>query len=147
MIKHYNKIVNNANRRTRKLGLRSDLTLSEWFDTLRDFSFFCCFCGTHPASDLEHFIPVSKGGGTTRKNVLPACRYCNSQKANLVPFVDEMDDIRFSISRLRRALDYLEQFGTVEIPGLSDEMAYQLTQNRKFLIPGTATYRKPERAW
>ena len=30
----------------------------------------------------EHFIPLSKGGGYTHNNIIPACRSCNSSKWN-----------------------------------------------------------------
>lgn len=32
---------------------------------------------------MDHLIPIARGGCTTKKNVVVACKRCNSQKKNL----------------------------------------------------------------
>ena len=56
----------------------------------------CYLCGKHTpkalrgtshkdAPELEHVMPLSKGGTHTRSNVRCACRECNSRKASKMP--------------------------------------------------------------
>ena len=45
----------------------------------------CYYCGSlTPAADLtmDHIVPLSRGGKTTKSNVVPACKACNSKKKN-----------------------------------------------------------------
>jgi 5-methylcytosine-specific restriction endonuclease McrA len=69
------------NRRTQALGLPSTLTLLEWIGILEAHNYKCIYCGD-PWQDIEHKIPVTKGGGTTRENCAPACHTCNQSKGN-----------------------------------------------------------------
>jgi RHS repeat-associated protein len=39
----------------------------------------CVFCGKK-AEEVDHAIPKSRGGDTTKKNLQPTCRKCNRQK-------------------------------------------------------------------
>lgn len=43
------------------------------------FDGICAYCAK-PADTIDHVIPVSKGGGSRRGNILPACGSCNSRK-------------------------------------------------------------------
>ena len=48
----------------------------------------CHYCGrSFPPSELtmDHVVPLSRGGKTTRGNVVPACKTCNTEKHRLVP--------------------------------------------------------------
>lgn len=49
--------------------------------TLAFETFFglCAYCG-RPATTVDHAIPISRGGGSRRGNLLPACASCNSRK-------------------------------------------------------------------
>jgi 5-methylcytosine-specific restriction enzyme A len=45
----------------------------------------CYYCGSlTPATALtmDHIVPLSRGGKTTKGNVVPACKSCNSKKKN-----------------------------------------------------------------
>ena len=77
-IKEYQRVVL-QNRRTFLLGLVSDLTLAEWLEIVSLYGNKCADCGGE-WTDLDHIIPVSKGGGTTKTNVRPLCGHCNSAK-------------------------------------------------------------------
>lgn len=41
----------------------------------------CVYCG-EPATQVDHIVPVSKGGTDDVSNLVPACRSCNSSKGN-----------------------------------------------------------------
>ena len=48
----------------------------------------CGYCGRPtPPRDLtmDHIVPVARGGRSTKGNVLPACKACNSAKKQLLP--------------------------------------------------------------
>lgn len=48
----------------------------------------CYYCGqTMPPAELtmDHIVPLSRGGQTTRTNVVPACKTCNTKKRQMVP--------------------------------------------------------------
>ncbi len=72
--------------RTRSAGLTSDLSLGEWLVTLEYFDNKCAYCGG-PYEIIEHFIPVTLGGGTTKTNCVPACASCNVRKKEHHPFL------------------------------------------------------------
>ena len=43
----------------------------------------CQYCGSSEDLTLDHLIPRSKGGPTTWKNLVTACKHCNSKKGDL----------------------------------------------------------------
>jgi len=46
----------------------------------------CYLCGQHFGREqltMEHLIPLSRGGRSTKKNIVVACKQCNSLKKNL----------------------------------------------------------------
>jgi 5-methylcytosine-specific restriction protein A len=48
----------------------------------------CYYCGRmFPARELtmDHIVPVSRGGRTTKGNVAPCCKECNNAKKQLLP--------------------------------------------------------------
>lgn len=54
----------------------------------------CYHCGQHFEREnltMDHLIPIARGGCTTKKNVVVACKECNSHKKNLT-----MAEIRLS---------------------------------------------------
>ncbi len=61
------------------------LTNRELF--LRD-AHLCMYCGNKYNEYLltrDHILPISKGGKDRWSNVVTACRYCNTKKANRTP--------------------------------------------------------------
>jgi 5-methylcytosine-specific restriction endonuclease McrA len=64
-----------------------DLRASQWWKRRRS-SGVCHFCGRafRPAElTMEHIVPLIRGGKSTKGNVVPACRECNSKKKYLLP--------------------------------------------------------------
>lgn len=70
-----------ANRRTAKANAPfNDLTIEDWNESLKYFNSECAYCGCDENVEQDHVIPISKNGGHTKSNVVPACRSCNSSK-------------------------------------------------------------------
>lgn len=42
----------------------------------------CCYCGSVGVVEIEHVLPISRGGRHSIGNLAPACRDCNRQKSN-----------------------------------------------------------------
>lgn len=53
----------------------------------------CQYCG-HPAENVDHVVPRSKGGPHSWDNVVAACRRCNSRKENRLPHEAGMSLVR-----------------------------------------------------
>ena len=48
----------------------------------------CHYCGRPAAPKeltMDHIVPISRGGKTTKSNVVPACKECNNNKKQLLP--------------------------------------------------------------
>jgi hypothetical protein len=71
--------VSAQNDRARRLGLVADLTVDEWLAVIKEHNNRCKYCGGG-WTDMEHVVPVSQGGGTTKSNVVTSCRSCNTRK-------------------------------------------------------------------
>lgn len=73
------------NKRAEVVALPATLTIEEWKTTLEYFHYKCAYCGINDYEVLEHIIPLTSGGGTTRSNCVPACVQCNSIKGDRHP--------------------------------------------------------------
>ena len=74
-----------------------DLRNSQWWKRKRGEG-VCYFCGGKtPPKDLtmEHLIPLIRGGKSSRGNVVPACKECNTKKKYLLPI--EWEEYRESL--------------------------------------------------
>jgi 5-methylcytosine-specific restriction endonuclease McrA len=78
-----------ARRRARKKGLPATLTTEQWKAILAAYRHRCAYCGKKESKKRpltqDHVIPVSRGGGTTPDNIVPACTPCNSRKRDGPP--------------------------------------------------------------
>ena len=73
--------VQQARRRARKQGLPATLTVEQWLAIQVAYKHRCAYCGSKPKKlTQDHVVPLSKGGGTTPDNIVPACTSCNSRK-------------------------------------------------------------------
>jgi 5-methylcytosine-specific restriction endonuclease McrA len=48
----------------------------------------CHYCGREtPAAELtmDHIVPIARGGKSTKGNVVPACKTCNTHKKQMLP--------------------------------------------------------------
>lgn len=77
------KFLNNTKKRTGEVGT---YTLKDWKDAMIFFKGCCAYCGRPQTRSIkltrDHIIPVKLGGDTTRANIAPACRSCNSSKGD-----------------------------------------------------------------
>jgi len=44
----------------------------------------CVYCG-EPATEIDHILPISRGGNNIKENLAPACRSCNASKFSKTP--------------------------------------------------------------
>ena len=72
-------VVISNNRRTKES--EAGISLSEWIDIIRDNNHKCVYCGDKYES-MDHVVPVSSNGRTTKENVVPCCKSCNSRKGS-----------------------------------------------------------------
>lgn len=63
------------------------LTLMQWIDRVKEFDNKCAYCFEPPEDgkylEIEHLVPLSKGGHHRIENVVPACPTCNKKKGNM----------------------------------------------------------------
>ncbi len=48
----------------------------------------CYYCGRSTPSKkltMDHIVPISRGGKSTKNNVVTACKGCNNKKKQLLP--------------------------------------------------------------
>ena len=65
-----------------------ELRRSEWWKRKRA-SGVCHYChGRFPPAELtmDHLIPLVRGGKSTKGNIVPACKACNSKKKYALPW-------------------------------------------------------------
>lgn len=70
--------------RARRAGQPATLTVDQWIEILDRYNWRCAYCGKRLYEVLEHKTPISKGGGTTAENCVPACASCNIGKGNRI---------------------------------------------------------------
>lgn len=67
----------NLRRRTRIRALAHDFTAADWEHALNYFDHSCAVCGKREdfwtVLAADHWLPVVKGGGTTKQNIVPLC--------------------------------------------------------------------------
>ena len=50
---------------------------------IEDYGHRCAYCGKKTDKlEMDHVVPVSKGGNHSIDNIVPACRFCNTSKSN-----------------------------------------------------------------
>jgi 5-methylcytosine-specific restriction endonuclease McrA len=72
-------------RRARVAAALATLTAAQWEAILELHGNACAYCGKPGKMTMDHVLPVSRGGGTTADNVVPACQSCNSSKGAKTP--------------------------------------------------------------
>ena len=103
---------NNHIYRARKKALPATLTTQQWQQIKKSFDNRCAYCGKKKKLAQEHFIPLSKGGGYTHNNIIPACKSCNSSKGAKDFFDWFPKQKHCSKTREQEILSYLSQATT-----------------------------------
>lgn len=127
------------NARAKFFRLPATLTVEEWARTLEDFGNLCAYCRREPVTLLEHFVPLSKGGGTTAGNCLPACSGCNWSKRDKNPEEALSAEIVASLRRYLAARSTGHAAAMVDAPNANLdrlEESHMLPKNRPPSTPG-----------
>jgi 5-methylcytosine-specific restriction protein A len=64
-----------------------ELRQSQWWKR-RVAKGICHYCGrpTPPKElTMDHIVPIARGGKSTKSNVVPCCKECNTAKKQLLP--------------------------------------------------------------
>jgi hypothetical protein len=95
-------------REARKKALLSSFTETDWDRCKSYFSNSCAYCGKETEQlEKDHFIPLTSNGDYTAKNILPACKLCNSSKHNKDFFDWYCKQPFYSEERKTKILNYL----------------------------------------
>lgn len=104
-------------RRAREKKVLHTLTSEEWNRAKVYFNNSCSYCGMTEKEHIkefnetlhqEHFIPLSRGGGYTHSNIIPACKVCNSSKYNSDFFEWYSTYEHYNKKRENKILKYLD---------------------------------------
>ncbi|KKM86194.1 hypothetical protein LCGC14_1281350 [marine sediment metagenome] len=110
----------NARTEARRRGYIARITLDEWRYTLEFFEYTCAYCGvsceTRPLQ-LEHFVPLGRGGHSVLGNCVPACSSCNYRKSTNDPFHDQFWAHYFPRGQQQRVYELIEYAGGLPEPG------------------------------
>jgi NMD protein affecting ribosome stability and mRNA decay len=58
---------------------------------LAKYNHTCCYCGSMENLEIDHIIPISKGGREDESNMQVLCKKCNMSKFNSVNILDWME--------------------------------------------------------
>lgn len=101
------KVISENRRRYQKSKLDKSLTSKEWNECKKFFNNECAYCGRKMNNlTQDHFIPLSKDGEYSKKNIIPSCRSCNSRKNNKDFYEWYKEDIHYSKERLNKIEEY-----------------------------------------
>lgn len=128
-IDHYNdmyrlsphgKIARSAGNNRARTLLRNaeinDFTGDQWKNCLIHFDNKCAYCDKeHKGMNMEHVVPISKGGNNTKSNIVPACKSCNSRKNTKEVYEWYRNDISYDEQREQKIIEYLKQDELVKI--------------------------------
>ena len=70
-----------------------ELRASQWWKRKRAAG-ICHHCSERfPPEDLtmDHLVPIIRGGKSTKGNLVPSCKKCNSERKHRLPFEDIQD--------------------------------------------------------
>ena len=77
---------------------------------IRD-KFECQYCGSHEYLEIDHIIPLTKGGTNEDNNLITACHRCNHLKSDLdlEVFIDKYKNKIVFLDRVSKILDTLKE--------------------------------------
>lgn len=64
-----------------------DLRKTRWWQQ-KTASNICYYCGNKVAYKnitMDHLVPLARGGRSTKDNLVPACKNCNTKKQSMLP--------------------------------------------------------------
>jgi 5-methylcytosine-specific restriction protein A len=78
--------VDEASIRTERAKAR-ELRKSRWWQR-KTASGLCHYCGkkmVFKEITMDHLVPLTRGGKSSKDNLVPSCKDCNNKKKNMLP--------------------------------------------------------------
>ena len=72
--------VRTSHSKRRDASKGESFTTAEWLALLEHHGGRCAYCGSRVQIEIDHRVPLIRGGSNTIENILPACRTCNRRK-------------------------------------------------------------------
>ncbi len=71
----------------RERGKARDLRKTRWWQrkTASGKCYYCDESVNHQDLTMDHLIPLSRGGRSTKDNLVPCCKSCNTRKKTMLP--------------------------------------------------------------
>ena len=84
-VNSHRDLYNSIQNRHRAHRRGAVVTASEWGHIKEVFGNRCAYCGRGEVKlEQEHIVPLSRGGEHSMRNLVPACKSCNTSKKNRV---------------------------------------------------------------
>jgi len=82
----------------RQRAVARDLRKTRWWQR-KTASGECYYCGakvTFKNITMDHIVPLTRGGKSTRENLVPCCKTCNTAKKTMMPleWQDYLDNLQ-----------------------------------------------------
>lgn len=64
-----------------------ELRKTRWWQQ-KTASGICYYCGSYVAHrelTMDHLVPLARGGRSTKDNLVPSCKDCNTKKKTMLP--------------------------------------------------------------
>lgn len=58
------------------------LMFEQWVDLITAAEGKCCVCGSKNSPQIDHIVPISRGGKTELSNLQVLCKFCNTSKGS-----------------------------------------------------------------
>lgn len=75
-----NPLANRQRNHRRRVSIKGEFSAQEWKELCEKYDNRCLCCGEKKALEIDHVLPVSKGGANTIDNLQPLCVSCNRSK-------------------------------------------------------------------
>ena len=72
--------VRRSHSKRRDASKADSFTTAEWLALLEQHAGRWAYCGSNVQIEIDHRVPLIRGGSNTIENILPACRSCNRRK-------------------------------------------------------------------
>jgi len=69
-----------SNQKRRIAGAGTSFTREQWLAVVEAHGGRCAYCGADGPLEIEHRVPLCRGGTNDISNIVPACRPCNRRK-------------------------------------------------------------------
>lgn len=64
-----------------------DLRKTRWWQqkSASGICYYCGVCVAHRELTMDHLVPLTRGGRSTKDNLVPCCKSCNTRKKSMLP--------------------------------------------------------------